>query len=176
MLGKHIQLPLGIVRDKSNEKSIKLNLPPSFRKDVLFYQLPYLGHLENPAIVDIVKNGIVDDLSLQKYLLVTGLLKDNIQDSFDMIVSTDGKLSNAVVRRQLHRKFPSDMRKTSPIDVVFKNKAKFDTQNPIIGTLSTQIEAGKLSQEKQVKNQLETAPSIKDLKVAEPLKGLRDFN
>ena len=176
MLGKHIQLPLGIVRDKSKEKSIKLNLPPSFRKDVLFYQLPYLGHLENPAIVDIVKNGIVDDLSLQKYLLATGLLKDNIQVSFDMIVSSDGKLSDAVVRRQLHRKFPSGMRKTNPFDMDFKNKAKFDTQNLIIGTLSTQIEAGKLSQEKQVKKQLESAPSIKDLKVAERLKGLRDFN
>ena len=62
MLGKHIQLPFGIVRNKSKEKSIKLNLSPNFRKDVLFDQLPYLAHLENPAIVDIVKNGIVDDL------------------------------------------------------------------------------------------------------------------
>ena len=55
MLGKHIQLPFGIVRDKSKEKSIKLNLPLNFKKDVLFNQLPYLNHLENPAIVDVVK-------------------------------------------------------------------------------------------------------------------------
>ena len=99
MSGKNIQLPFGIVRDKSKEKSVKLNLLPNFRKDVLFDQLPYLAHLENSAIADVVKNGIVGDLSLQKYLLVTGLLKDSIQDSLDMTVCSDGKLSDAVVRR-----------------------------------------------------------------------------
>ena len=63
--GKHIQLLFGIVSDKSKEKSIKLNLSPNFRKDVLFGQLPYLAHLENPVIVEVVENGIVDGLSLQ---------------------------------------------------------------------------------------------------------------
>ena len=70
-----------------------------------------------------------------------------------MIVSSDGKLSGAAVRRQLD--FPSVMRKPNPTDVVFK--AKFDTQNPIIGMLLTQIEAGKSNQEKQIKK-TETAP------------------
>ena len=119
MLSKHIRLPFSVVRNKSKEKSIKLNLPPNFRKDVLFDQLPYLAHLENPAIVDIVKNGAADYLSLQKYLLATGLLKDSIQDSLDMIVSRDGKLSDAAVRRHLDMKFPSVMRKPNPIDAVF---------------------------------------------------------
>ena len=67
------------------------------------------------------------------------------------------------------------MRKPNLIDAVFKDKAKFDIQNPIIGTLLTQIEAGKLNQEK-IKKQLETARSIKDLKIVEWLKGFRDFN
>ena len=102
-------------------KRIKLNL--NFRKHVLFDQLPYLAHLENPAIVDVVKNGIVENLSLEKYLLATGLLKDSIQDSLNMIVPTNGKLSNAAVRRQLDMKFPSVMRKPYPIDAVFKDKA-----------------------------------------------------
>ena len=52
------------------------------------------------------------------------------------------------MRGQLNTKFPSVMRKPNPIDEVFKDKAKFDAQNPIIGTLLTQIGAGKLSQEK----------------------------
>ena len=55
MLGKSIQLPFGVVRDKSKEKSIKLNLPLNYRKDVLLDHLPYLGHLENPAIKDAVR-------------------------------------------------------------------------------------------------------------------------
>ena len=54
-----------------------------------------------------------------------------------MIVSSDGKLSDAAIRRQLDTKFPSVIRKPYPIDAVFKDKAKFDTQNPIIGTLLT---------------------------------------
>ena len=145
MLGKHIQLPFGIVRDKSKEKSIKLNLPLNLRMDVLFDQLPYLAHLENPAIVDILKIGVMDDLSLQKYILVTTLLKDSIQDSLNVIISSDGKVSDEAVTRQLDSKFPSVMKKPNPINVAFKDKAKFDAQNPITGMLLTQIEAGKLN-------------------------------
>ena len=68
-------------------------------------------------------------------------------------------------------KFPSVIRKPSPIDAVFKDKAKFDTQNSTIDTLLTQIEAGKINQEKQIKKPLETASSIKDLKIAEQIGG-----
>ena len=115
----------------------------------------------------------MDNLSLQKYLLVTGLLKDSIQDSLDinmirtllptleggmiitysldMIVSSDRKLIYSVVRTQLDTKYASVMRKLNPIDAVFKGKVKFDTKKPIIGTLLTQMEAGKLDQEKQIK-------------------------
>ena len=50
-------------------------------------------------------------------------------------------------------KFPSIMRKPNPIDVIFKDQAKFDTQNPLIGMLLTQIKAGKLNQEKQIEKQ-----------------------
>ena len=52
MSDKSIQLLFGTVRDNSKENSIKLNLPPNYRKGVLFEHLPYLGHLENPAIKD----------------------------------------------------------------------------------------------------------------------------
>ena len=69
MSGKSIKLPFGVVIDKSKEKSIKLNLPPNYREDFLFNQLPYLSHLENLAIKDVIKDSIVDNLSLQKYFL-----------------------------------------------------------------------------------------------------------
>lgn len=46
MIGKSIKLPFGIVRDKTNEKLVKLNLPPNCKKDVLFNQLLYLGDLD----------------------------------------------------------------------------------------------------------------------------------
>ena len=64
MTGKKIQLPYGVLRVKSKENSIKLNLPLTYRKDVLFEHLPYPGHLENPAIKDVVRDGIADDYAL----------------------------------------------------------------------------------------------------------------
>ena len=77
------------------------------------------------------------------------------------IIVTDGKLNNASVGRVLDTNYPSVMKKSNPIDVVFKDTAKFDTQNPIIGTLLTQIESGKSNNEKAIENQLKGAPSIK---------------
>ena len=46
------------------------------------------------------------------------------------------------------------MKKLNSIDVAFKDKTKFDTQNSIIGTLLTQIESGKTKNEKLIENQL----------------------
>ena len=173
MLGKSIQLPFGVVRDKSKEKLIKLNLPLNYRKDVLFNHLPDLGYLGNPAIKDVPRDGVIDNIALQKYLLATGLLKDSIQNSLDMIV-TNGKFNNARIRRALDTKYPTIMRKPNPIDIVFKDKAKFDTQNPVIGKLLSQIQTDK--NDKALQKQLEKAPSIKDLKIAEKLEHLKQFN
>ena len=68
----------------------------------------------------------MDNLSLQKYLLATGFLKDIIQDSLDIIV-TNGKFNDVSVRRALDTKYLPVMKKSNPIDVVFKDKVKFDT-------------------------------------------------
>ena len=83
-----------------------------------------------------------------------------MQDSLDMII-TDGKFNNASVRRVLDTKYPPVMKKSNPIDVVFNDKGKFHTQNPIIGTLLTQMESRKSKSEKAIENQLKGAPSIK---------------
>ena len=132
MPGKSIQLPFGIVRDKSKEKSIKLNLPPN------------------------------------------GVLKDSIQDSLGIIVA-DGKFNDASIRRALDTKYPSVIKKSNPIDVAFKDKAKFYSQKPIIGTLLAQIQSGKTN-EKTTERQLKGAPSIKDLNIAEQLERLKQFD
>ena len=97
----------------------------NFRKDVLFDKLPYLTQSKNPTLNNIIENSTIDNLELQKYLLATGLLKDGIQQSLDMIV-TDGGFNDAVIRRELDLKYPSIMKKPDPIDIVFKDKEKFD--------------------------------------------------
>ena len=147
-------MPFVVVIDKIKEKLIKLNLLPNYRKDVLFDQLFYLGHPEN----------------LQKYVLATGILKDSIEDSLDMIVTVE-KFNSASFKRALDTKYLSVMKKSNLI--VFKDKAKFDMQNLIISMLLTQIQSGKTKTEKAADNQLKGVQSIKNLQIIERLEHLK---
>ena len=96
--------------------------------------------------LNIIKNSVVDNFELQKYLLATGLLQDSVQQSLDMTV-TDGAFNNTVVRRELDLKYLSIMKKnkkkTNPIVVAFKDKTKFDMQNAIIGSLVALVQENK---------------------------------
>ena len=66
------------------------------------------------------------------------------------------------------------MKKSNPIEVVFKDKAKFDTKSYIIGTVLTQ--SGKIKTEKANENQLKGTSSIEDLESTEQLERLRQYN
>ena len=65
-----------------------------------------------------VRNGIIDSKTLQKYVLATGILEDGIQDSLDMI-TTDGDLNNAGIHRVLDLKEPNLMKKNKSCRVSF---------------------------------------------------------
>ena len=93
---------------------------------ILFDQLPYSAHLENPTIPDVVNNKINDKETLQKHLLATGVLESSIQDSLNMIVVDDGKLSNMAACRELDLKMPNVMKKPNPVVYIFKDIAKFN--------------------------------------------------
>ena len=110
MEGKHIQLPYGVLSDNEPKNLLHFNLPLIYKRDILFGQFPYLSHVKNPTLNKIIKNGIVDDVELEKYLLATGLLQDSIQQSLDMVV-TDGFFNNAAVRRELDKKYPTLIKK-----------------------------------------------------------------
>ena len=85
---------------------------------------------------------------------------------------TNGGFNDAAVRRESDLKYPAIMKKSNPIDVVFKDKAKFDVQNSIIGSLVAQVHENKTN-EKAILNQLSGAPSTKDIELAERLAKLR---
>ena len=88
------------------------------------------------------------------------------------MIVIDGGFNNAAVRTELDLKYPSIMKKPNPIDVVFKGKAKFDVQNPIIDSLVAQVQENKTN-EKATLNQISGAPSTKDIELAEHLAKLR---
>ena len=114
------------------------DLHQDFKKELLFKKQPYVAHLENPVINDVVNGGKVDSLPLQIFLLATDLLQNSIQENLNMIVM-DGSFNDASIHRALNTKFPSVMKKPNPIEVMFKDKSKFDVQNPVVGTLIMQV-------------------------------------
>ena len=57
-------------------------------------------------------------------------------------------------------KFPSVMKKPNPIEVMFKDKSKFDVQNPVVGSLITQVVDNK-KKEKEILRTLDQARSTK---------------
>ena len=170
MESKYIQLPFGVVGNKEKEKKIQLTLPPNYKKDILFHQLPHTPELKNPTLKEVMRNGLVNNLTLQKYLLAKGILKDSIQDSLDMIVR-DTDFNNARICRALDLKEPNLMKKTNPVELVFKDKAKFDTQILIVGELLKETQKNKLH-----KNLLNKFRLLKDVEIGERLNRLKRFN
>ena len=169
-----IQLPYGFIRDKSPGGELHFDLHQNFKKELLFRKQSYVAHLENPAINDVVKGGKVDSLALQKFLLATDLLQDSIQENLNMIV-TDGGFNDASIHQALNTKFPSVMKKPNPIEVMFKDKSKFDVQNPVVGSLITQVVDNK-KKEKEILRALDEVPSIKDLDIEKRFRDLKNFN
>ena len=81
-----------------------------------------------------------------------------------------GKLNEGTKVRHLSElndpKYKYFRQNNNPLDVVYREKAKFDVQNPIIGDLLKEINKGKLSEEEYFKK-TKTAPDIKDLDIKE---------
>ena len=147
---------------------MQLNLPPNYKKDVLFDQLPYVEELNNPTLKDVIRNGITNSKTLQKYLLTMSILEDSIEHSLDMI-TTDGDFNNAGIPRVFYLKEPNLMKKkTYPVELVFQDNARFETQNPIISKLLKQTQKGK-----DILNRL---PLIKDVEINKRLNKLKCFN
>ena len=122
-------MPFGFVRDENEGGEIQCNLLLNFRKDILSEKVPYIVHPENPAIDNVVKGCKIDDIALEKYLLVMGL----------MMGLSDGRFNKASICKVLDTKYPSVMKKANPVDVAFKDKAKFNVQDPVICTLLAQV-------------------------------------
>ena len=67
------------------------------------------------------------------------------------------------------------MKKPNPVEVMFKDKSKFDVQNPVVSSLITQVVDNKKN-EKEILRALDQAPSIKDLDIEKRFRDLKNFN
>ena len=170
----HIQLPFGFIPDQNPDNDLYFDLPLNYKKNLLFNKLPYIAQLNNPAIDDVVRGKKTDDISIQKFLLATDLLQDTIQDNLDMIV-TDEDFNDASVRRTSDTKFPSVMKNPTATNFMFKDKAKFDIQNSVIGMLYGQLLTNKQKEKEELKK-INEAPSIKDLELKKRLDDLAKYD
>ena len=162
----YIQLPDKIV-DKVDQ--VQLNLPKDQKVKDLFAHLPYIANLKDPILQNRVEDLLKNREDLQNYLLVTEFLGRTLQDSLQLAVS-HGKLNEGTKVKHLSElndpKYKYFRQNNNPLDVVYREKAKFDVQNPIIGDFLKEINKGKLSEEEYFKK-TKTAPNIKDLDIRE---------
>ena len=170
----YIQLPYGFIPDQNENEKMYFDLPLNYKKSLLFDKLHFVAQLNNPAIDNVVKGKQKDDLSIQKFLLATDLLEDTIQNNLDMII-TDGEFNDAGVGRALDTKFPSIMHKPTATNFMFRDKAKFDIQNPVIGSLYNQL-LTKKQKEKLELDAIGKAPSVKDIDIQKRLNDISKFN
>ena len=168
-----IQLPDTI---KKNVSKIRLNIPQDEKARDLMDHLPYLAQMQDSIFQNKVEDLIKNKEDLQAYLLATEDLNKTLDESLKLAV-THGKLNDAAkVRHVSERNDPKYQflkQNDNPLDVVFREQAKFDVQNPIIGSLLQQINKGRLT-EKNVKDALEGAPNTKVLDVEDRWRDLFD--
>ena len=139
----YVILPFGLVR---KEKKVKLVLPKNYGASQYIKRLPYISKEDSNfqnLIIDIVNNRS----DLKKVLLATSDYGRNIQKNINAVVS-DEKFNQTVVRRGLDQKTNRVFESPIPLSVIFKDAKKFNIQNPIIGTLLSQVNANKISHAK----------------------------
>ena len=76
-------------------------------------------------------------------MLATSDYGKNIQENINTVVA-DGKLNQAAARKAIDKKNKGNFESPVPLSVTLKDAKKFDIQNPIIGNLSSQVNANKI--------------------------------
>ena len=165
----YIQLPDKIVK---HVDQIQLNVPKDKKTRDLFAHLPYIANLKDLILQNKVEDLLRNRSDLQDYLLATKHLGKTLEDSLQLAVS-HGKLNEGTKARHLSElndpKYKYFRENDNPLDVAYRQKAKFDIQNPIIGELLQQINKSKPEEDdfKRVKKQLQKAPDTKDFALRE---------
>ena len=147
----YIQLPYGFVK---NNKQIQFNLPSDFEESQYYKEVPFITN-ESPSVKNNLLNLLRNREDLKKWLLKTSDYGNEIQEDLNAIVGYDEKFNNAIVRHALDRKDEAIFRNPNPVNVTFHDMKKFDLVNPVIGKLTSQVRASKLTDYELTKKLLE---------------------
>ena len=136
-----IQLPYGLVE---NDETVKLPLNKNYATGELFKRLPHIDNINDPKQQNEAIKLIENRSDFRKYLLATSDFSQSFQDNIDNLV-TDGAYNNAGLRRALDGTNSGIFKTANPLSLIFKHANKFDLQNPVLGNLLAQIQAGQLT-------------------------------
>ena len=84
---------------------------------------------------------------MKRWLLATSDYGREIQDNLNAVVGYNEKFNNSIVRHALDLKDESIFCNPNPINVTFYDMKKFDQVNPVIGKLTAQVKASKLTEQ-----------------------------
>ena len=101
-------------------------------------------------------------------------LGKNIQENLSKVI-IDGKFNNGIVRHALELTNKNTFNTPNPLEVTFKDIKKFDSQNPFIVYLISQIKDSKLA-DKKIKKYSENASLTKDIELKARLDKLQEFD
>ena len=128
--------------------------PKNNFENKLFDRIGYISNKDDPIVKNNILNAIRNREDLQKFILATSDLGNELQEDINKITGGDEKFNNAVLRRALDLKNNDLFRNPQPITLLFNDVERFHQQNPIIGKLASQINVSKLSNEDLTKRQL----------------------
>ena len=147
----YIQVPYGYCKVSD---PIQFVSPKNNFENKLFNRIGYISNKDDPVVKNNILNAIRNREDLQKFILATSDLGNELQEDINEIPGGDEKFNNAVLRRALDLKNNDLFRNPQPITLLFNDVERFHQQNPIIGKLASQINVSKLSNEDLTKRQL----------------------
>ena len=150
-MSSYIQLPYGF-RKKSEPKQFAL--PKNYAETQYLNRIGYISNKDDPVVKNKLLDTVKNRKDLQKYILATSELGQELQQDINEITGGNEKFNKAVVRRVLGLKNAGLFQNPEPINLVFNDVKKFDQQNPIIGKLAKQIKASKLTDEQITKKKI----------------------
>ena len=156
--------------------TIQLNISPDEKGKDLVKHLPYLAQINDPIFQNRVEDLINNDEDLQSYLFATEDLNRTLNESLQLAVG-HGKINDATkVRHEFEKNnayYKFFRKNDNPLDVLFKEKAKFDIQNPIIDSLLEEINKGKVTEKGRIEA-VKGTPNPKDIEVEDRFNKLFD--
>ena len=159
----YYSLPCVVLNEKKEVKKLN-NLSSNYSR--LFYKQQAqdldedLPSLIAQQVVGADSQPLIDDV--QKFFLGTSEYANDIQSDIDLFV-TRGRFNETSIRHKLDLIEKSVWRTENPLALLFKDVAKFDAENPIIGSLLREIDLAQTGKNSDlIKKQLSKAPDIND--------------